>query len=62
MDDYFVSIENSSYKLSYSLGLIIRKKEKNINETNIVAEDNEGELYYKIKKYLRKTLGKEKKN
>ncbi|SFZ90976.1 Transglutaminase-like superfamily protein [Flaviramulus basaltis] len=49
IDDYFVAIENSSYSISYSENISIRKKEKNFEEIEIEKEDINGHVAYKVK-------------
>ncbi|MBJ6366575.1 DUF3857 domain-containing transglutaminase family protein [Snuella sedimenti] len=49
LNDYFVSVESSSYSLVYPEGLTIRKKEKNFEGINIEKEELEGKVSYKVK-------------
>lgn len=49
IDDYFVSIESSSYEISYPTDITIRKKEKNIENIDLDKEDAAGRLFFKAK-------------
>ncbi|GAA3562636.1 DUF3857 domain-containing transglutaminase family protein [Snuella lapsa] len=49
LNDYFVSVENSSYSLVYAEGLTIRKKERNLEGINIEKEELSGKVFYKAK-------------
>lgn len=49
IDDYFVSVETSSYTINYPEDITIRKKEKNIENIDIEKEDSVGEISYKTK-------------
>jgi len=52
IDDYFVSIESSSYEISYPTDITIRKKEKNIENIDLEKEEVSGRMLYKSKNIL----------
>ncbi len=45
---YFLSIENSTYKISYPQHISLRKKEINTEEFNVEKEISEGNIRYKL--------------
>jgi hypothetical protein len=47
VDDYFVSVENSSYTINFPEGITIRKKEKNFDGINLKKEKLSNMLFYK---------------
>lgn len=49
INEYFVSIENSTYQISYPADITIRTKHKNFETFNIEKEELEGVLRYKAK-------------
>ena len=49
IDDYFVSVETSTYTINYPENITIRKKEKNIENIDIEKEDASGTISYKAK-------------
>jgi len=49
IDDYYVSVENSSYKLNYPSEVDIRKKEVRIDKLDIENRSKLGELFYESK-------------
>ncbi|WP_052143718.1 DUF3857 domain-containing protein [Wocania ichthyoenteri] len=49
IDDYFVSVETSSYTINYPEDITIRKKEKNIENIEIEKEVIAGRIFYKAK-------------
>ena len=48
LENYYVSVENSSYTLNYAEGISIRKKEKNFNDINLIKEEILGMQIYKV--------------
>lgn len=49
INDYFISVESSTYTLNYPAHITIRKKEKNTEEINIEKGDSAGRFFYKAK-------------
>ena len=49
VDDYFVSTETSSYEINYPTEITIRKKEKNIQNTEIDRGNSAGRIFYNAK-------------
>ncbi|MEC3905601.1 DUF3857 domain-containing transglutaminase family protein [Tamlana sp. 2201CG12-4] len=49
VDDYLISVENSSYTITYPEGITIRKKEKHIEDVSLDKEEHIGKLSYKVK-------------
>ena len=49
VDDYFVSTETSSYEINYPTDITIRKKEKNIQNTEIDRGNSAGRIFYNAK-------------
>jgi transglutaminase-like putative cysteine protease len=49
VSEYFLSIENSSYTLSFPESLSIRKKEKNIEAFKPKKEESSSKIFYEIK-------------
>ena len=47
--DYFVSVENSSYNLTYPEGMEIRKKEKHFENVTLEKEEKLGSMSFKVK-------------
>ncbi|MCL5128672.1 MULTISPECIES: DUF3857 domain-containing transglutaminase family protein [unclassified Algibacter] len=52
VNEYFLSIENSSYTLSFPEELSIRKKEKNIEGFKVNKDVSSTKIYYEIKDIL----------
>jgi hypothetical protein len=48
INDYFVSVENSSYEITYPENITIRKKEKQLDAISLEKEDVTGRLFYKV--------------
>jgi len=49
VDDYFVSIETSTYTINFPKGINIRKKEKTIENINVEKKELEQSIFYKAK-------------
>ena len=49
VDGYFMSTETSSYEINYPTDITIRKKEKNIENTDIDRENSAGRIFYNAK-------------
>tara|TARA_R110002049_G_scaffold308754_1_gene513932 strand:+ start:75135 stop:77042 length:1908 start_codon:yes stop_codon:yes gene_type:complete len=49
IDGYYVSVENSTYKITYPETMTIRKKEKQLETIDVEKEDLAGKLSYKAK-------------
>ena len=47
IDDYFVGVETSTYTINYPVDITIRKKEKNLENIDIVKEDVTSKIFYK---------------
>ncbi|WP_396602132.1 DUF3857 domain-containing protein [Algibacter sp. R77976] len=47
-DDYFVSVENSSYQLNFPSELTIRTKEKNFGGFELIKKETIGSISYKV--------------
>ncbi|MDB2462976.1 DUF3857 domain-containing protein [Algibacter sp.] len=48
IDDYFVSVESSTYQISFPADLTIRTKEKNFELYNLKKEENKGLIKYSV--------------
>lgn len=48
VDDFFVSVESSSYTITYPENITIRKKENNLGGLDVEKEDSTGRVYYKV--------------
>lgn len=48
VDDFFVSVESSSYTITYPENITIRKKENNLGGIDVEKEDSTGRVYYKV--------------
>ena len=48
LDDYYVSVENSSYNIIYPENITIRKKEKYLKDLKLEKEEQQGKLSYKV--------------
>ncbi len=49
IDDYFISVETSSYTISFPENISVRKKEKNIQSLDIETEISDKNIFYKAK-------------
>ncbi len=47
VNEYFVSVENSTHTINFPETITIRKKEKNFNRTNLEKEETLGKICYK---------------
>lgn len=52
VNDHFLSVENSSYTLSFPEELVIRKKEKNLDGFKISKEQSSTNIHYNVKNIL----------
>ena len=49
VDDYFLSVQNSTYTFNYSPIISVRKKEKNLDGLDIEKTETEGQIIYSAK-------------
>ncbi|TXG38560.1 DUF3857 domain-containing transglutaminase family protein [Seonamhaeicola maritimus] len=48
VNNYFLSVENSAYSISYPSGINIRTKEKNFEKVDLEKEELDNEISYKV--------------
>lgn len=48
VNEYFVSVENSTYQINFPSDLTIRTKEKNFQDFDLIKDDNDGLIKYKV--------------